>query len=241
MGSPVRERSIGAFTVPKADPRIDRRDVLLCGALAGTALISGLASLSLDRPEPQAAQLDALVPDRIGRWTRSDQGGVLIPTGESLTTKTYDEILTRLYTSPSASPIMLLIAYGGVQSGATQLHRPEACYPAAGFALGKRSDLTLRLAERAVPARLITARGNGRTEQILYWSRVGGDFPASASAQRWSVIRHNLRGSIPDGVLVRISAVDENAASLGLLLREFAAALIEGGGPGTRSLLLGSA
>jgi EpsI family protein len=236
----MRGRSIGAFLPPERKSLVDRRDVLLGGALAATAALAGLAPLSLKQPAHEAAQLDALVPDRIGRWTRSDRGGILIPTGESLTAQTYDEVLTRLYVSASAAPMMLLIAYGGAQSGATQLHRPEACYPAAGFELGNRSDLTLRLADRAVWASLVTARGNGRTEQILYWSRVGDEFPGSASAQRWSVIRHNLRGAIPDGVLVRISALDANVAN-SPILQEFAAALIEGGSSKARWLLIGGA
>jgi EpsI family protein len=236
----MRGRSIGAFSLQQEKTLIDRRDVLLGGALAGTAVVAGLTGFALKPPAREAAELETLVPDRIGRWTRSERGEILVPTGESLTTRTYDEILTRPYLSPSAAPIMLLIAYGGAQSGATQLHRPEACYPAAGFKLGKASDLTLRLAGKAVQAKLVTALGNGRTEQILYWSRVGGEFPSSASAQRWSVIQHNLRGLVPDGVLVRISALQATAQASEILLREFAAALIAEGSPKARSLLVGA-
>lgn len=228
--------------VPARRPSlVHRRHVLLCGALAGTAIASGLASLSLKQPLGEAVSLGELVPGRIGPWTQSEQGGVLIPTGETLTQQTYDDVLIRLYSSASAAPIMLLIAYGGAQSGTMQLHRPEACYPAAGFELANASELSLRIADKIVQARLVTARGHGRTEQILYWSRVGDEFPASASAQRWSVIRHNLTGAVPDGVLVRISAFGEDTASSAPLLRQFAAALVADGGSQLRSLLVGSA
>jgi EpsI family protein len=220
---------------------LDRRDFLLGGALAATAIASALASTILTQAVREAAHLEALVPDRIGRWTRSEQGAILIPTGETLTKQTYDEVLTRLYTSASAAPIMLLIAYGAAQSGATQLHRPEACYPAAGFALTNPADLALRLGGKPVGARLVTARGNGRSEQILYWSRVGDEFPTSAAAQRWSVIRHNLGGSVPDGVLVRISALRQDMESAIPLLSEFAAALVGASGAKARSLLAGIA
>jgi EpsI family protein len=237
----MRGRSVGAVSPASTPPVVHRRDFLIGSALAGTALIAALASARLQQPAREIADLETLVPDRIGRWVRYDQAAIVIPAGESLTEQAYDEVLTRLYTSASAAPIMLLIAYGGAQSGATQLHRPEACYPAAGFALSDWPDLTLELAGKVVPASLVTASSNERTEQILYWSRVGEEFPTSAPSQRWSVMRHYLRGSIPDGVLVRISALNEDLESSVRLLREFAAALIDKGSSRTRSLLVGAA
>lgn len=234
----VSDTGAGSF---RADFVVNRRDLLLGGVLAGTAAVSGLGSRIFQQPPEKAARLDALVPDRVGRWTRSHQGGIDIPAGEALIDRTYDEVVTRLYASASAAPMLLLIAYGAAQGGTTQLHRPDACYPAAGFELSDRSALTVHLMDKAVQATRLTARGNGRTEQILYWSRVGTEFPDSASAQRWSIIRQNLRGSIPDGVLVRISALEEDAARSAAMLGEFSSALIEESGPKARSLLVGEA
>jgi EpsI family protein len=134
---------------------------------------------------------------------------------------------------------MLLVAFGGVQSGNAQLHRPEVCYPAAGFDLDGWQDLALPLSGRGVSARAVTASAPGRIEQILYWTRIGRDFPTSSLAQRWSILRHSLRGSLPDGTLVRISTIDPDRGRALKSLRTFAASLLQSGTPQLRELLVG--
>jgi EpsI family protein len=210
--------------------------------MVASALVGGVLSYRVGARPTSAQPLKEIVPDEIGAWTRSELSDVLIPRGEEIEGKTYDDVLTGYYTSGSGAPIMLLIAYGSIQTGNTQLHRPEACYPSAGFRLGGWSDVALRQSgDRPIAARTLTAMAPGRIEQILYWSRIGRDFPTSSVSQRWSAFRHALSGSIPDGALVRISTIngDQRAAIAGL--NAFAGSLLDLPDPAMRRLLIGRA
>jgi EpsI family protein len=216
-----------------------RREVLLGGAFGAAAILSGLARPGTDR-WLSSRSLEAVVPASIGPWRQSSSAGVLIPQGEDDPEAVYDDLLTRNYVSDAASSVMLLVAYGNAQTGGTQLHRPEVCYPAAGFRMQRSSDTRLRLAgDAVVRARLMTAVARGRVEQILYWTRIGRDFPTDSLGQRWSVLRQTLQGNVPDGALVRMSTINPDQDAGDRVLRNFASALAEPGGPELRRLLLG--
>ena len=218
----------------------NRREFLVGGAL----LASGAASLVLANAATplamQTAELKSEIPARIGGWTFRPGGSDLIPQGEGGGEEVYDQIVSRHYRSEAEPPVMLLIAYGSAQSGSTQLHRPEVCYPAAGFRIIERPDIALSVASpRVIRTRNLTAIASGRVEQIVYWSRVGKDFPGSGFDQRWSILRQTLVDGIPDGVLVRISTIEADPTAGVQVLRRFAAALASSGGPGLRHLLWG--
>ena len=220
---------------------LSRREFVVGGALAATAVTSYLVTPRADPNRLRLGRsLEQIVPDVIGHRRRSDLGTILIPTGEGGEKRSYDQVLTRYYTGGSAAPIMLLIAYGSAQVGTTQLHRPEVCYPAAGFKLRSWPDIPLQILGTTIDARSMTALATGRVEQILYWSRVGPDFPTSSLEQRWATLRESLRGSIADGVLVRISTIDPDRANALPALREFASELVRAGGPELRNLLTGA-
>lgn len=219
-----------------------RREFLVGGTLLATVAVGELASIA--RPAPQGAKvsLDTEVPERIGGWQFAPSSTLPIPKGEGAGDDVYDQLLSRHYASTDDVPIMLLIAYGQAQTGSTQLHRPEVCYPAAGIRIRERPGVTLRLrGAPPVPARALTGLAPGRHEQILYWSRVGPDFPTSSIGQRWSTLRQTLVDGVPDGMLVRISTLHSDHDEALEVLRRFAASLMEGASPALRRLLLGIA
>jgi EpsI family protein len=148
-------------------------------------------------------------------------------------------VLTRSYVD-GASTIMLLIAYDSAQSGMLQIHRPEACYPASGYALSGGSDYNVPLAAGlSVPGQRLTATNGERVEQILYWTRIGDAFPTSYDGQRQSVAGQNLRGLIPDGALIRMSTINRNAAVAQAQLLAFAQQMFVGMDGEGRALLAG--
>jgi EpsI family protein len=217
-----------------------RRDLLVAGAFGATALASGLASFR-GKDSLLAAPVDELIPARIGEWTDAPSANILIPRGDTEEMEIYDQLLTRVYTNPASAPVMLLVAYGSGQAGTTQLHRPEICYPAAGFALQGRGTLQLPLsAGEAIRAPTLTATAPGRVEQILYWSRVGRDFPTDMAEQRWSLLRHTTVGQVPDGALVRMSMIAPDFRTAMPKLLAFARALLDLPAS-TRKLLTGLA
>lgn len=214
---------------------------MIGGALAATAMACAAVTPRRTAPLGQTGSLDKLVPERIGSWTHSRYDPILIPQGDTGEGSTYDSVVSRYYISALAAPVMLLIAYGAEQAGDTQLHRPEVCYPAAGFQMRSWPDVLLHAAGTSIVARSLTAVAPGRTDQILYWTRIGKDFPTSSFDQRLSTLRQTLSGTIPDGVLVRISVVNEDRQSAVSVIEKFANDLLSSGGSTFRTLLQGRA
>lgn len=223
------------------DRQWSRRELLIGGTFMGAAIAAGALRLGSEHPDAtDRPPLERLIPGRIGSWSRQPFSDVLIPRGEDAEDKTYDDVFTGYYSASGGSGITLLVAYGSAQVGDTELHRPEVCYPAAGFQLRRWPDVTLRLPGRRVPAVVMTATAPERTEQMLYWSRIGTVFPTSSVGQRWAILKQTLRGSVPDGVLVRMSAIGTDREEGLRMLESFAGQMLSTGGPVLRLMLLGS-
>ncbi|MBI0477215.1 EpsI family protein [Sphingomonas sp. MA1305] len=221
---------------------INRRSMLI-----GTALL-GVGGVAMARqPKPASARvgreaLDRLIPTRIGDWTYRDSSGLVLPPPDALSDSLYSGLVTRNYTAPDRLPIMLLVAYSNVQDGMLQVHRPEVCYPAGGYRLSPTvvEEVPNGMGGN-IPANTFSADGVSRTEQVLYWTRIGGFFPTSWFDQRVAVLRANLDGLIPDGVLVRVSTLAPDMASARADLTTFAAQMVRTSPPVARRLLVGAA
>lgn len=219
-----------------------RRELLLGGALVCAAAAAGALRFRSDRSQPTGRPpLEQLMPSRIGEWVREPFADVLIPQGEAAEDKTYDDLFTGYYAAEAGSGIMLLVAYGSAQVGDTELHRPEVCYPAAGFRLSRWPDVSLDFPGERVRAAVMTARAPERIEQMLYWSRIGGDFPTTSLEQRWSILRQTVRGAVPDGVLVRMSTITGDREAGLAILERFAGEMVAAASPTLRGMLVGRA
>jgi EpsI family protein len=193
----------------------DRRNVIFGG---GCLLALGAAEALRPRRAvallPDGAELSGLIPTRFGAWNAGEGGDIVLPeTPGSLASQLYNDRVARSYIHSGATreEVMLLIAYGRAQSDFLQLHRPETCYPAIGFQVTFRRTTMLQLANnRSIPAVMLTAAAGDRIEDIIYWSRLGDELPQSASAQRAARLRAAMKGLIPDGALVRASAVRQD-------------------------------
>ncbi len=217
---------------------LSRRNVLTGLALVGAA---GVAYARQPQPGPTQlgkAGLDGIIPKNFGNWKFETTSGLVLPPPDATADRLYDEVLTRVYTRSDGGMVMFLVAYSSVQDGLLQLHRPEVCYPVGGYKLSQTviQPITLAGGDR-VPARAFTASSAMRVEQVLYWTRLGSSLPTSWGEQRWAVVVENLNGLIPDGVLVRMSCVEQNTEKAYELLREFAADLTASVTPKARKLL----
>lgn len=224
--------------VTPSAPALSRRNVLTGLALIGAA---GVAYARQPQPVPTQlgkAGLDGIIPKNFGNWKFETTSGLVLPPPDATADRLYDEVLTRVYTRSDGQMVMFLVAYSSVQDGLLQLHRPEVCYPVGGYQLSKTviQPITLGTGDR-VPARAFTASNAMRVEQVLYWTRLGSSLPTSWGEQRWAVVVENLNGLIPDGVLVRMSCVEQDSEKAYAVLREFAADLSVSVTPKARKLL----
>ena len=187
-----------------------RRELLLGGGCA-----AALGAAEWLRPRQHVslfgqAKLTQLIPTQMGDWIRAEGGDIIMPRTEgSLASTLYADQLARNYRHRDGGPlVMLLAAHGDSQSDLLQLHRPESCYPAIGFSIHERRDFPLSLApDVTIPAVAMNARTAGRSEDLLYWTRLGEYLPTSASEQRRDRLRTAMDGFVSDWVLIRASSL----------------------------------
>lgn len=223
------------------DPVVDKSSLDRRRFLIGGLLAAGSATVFARTPRENVdvlgkRKLDNIIPKQIGPWRFLTTSGLVVPTEDTLSAALYSQLLTRVYTNGDEPPIMLLIAQSAGQSGILQIHRPEFCYPATGFALSSIDPIALPSGTGRFAANSLTATVPGRAEQIIYWTRVGSSMPLSWANQRLAVAMDNLKGIVPDAVLTRISTVDVNREAAMTRLAQFAEQMLAGLGP-NRSVL----
>ena len=86
--------------------------------------------------------------------------------------------------------------------------------------------------------RLITSLG-ARKEPITYWLTIGDQVIHNSFDKRIAEIRLGLTGQIPDGLLFRISSIDENSVNAFAMQQKFAADMMQAVSPPTRKQLSG--
>lgn len=217
---------------------LDRRKVV-----AGLGLVGLAGVLQARQPVPYAPRvpqetLEKMIPNQVGRFAFETSSGFVLPPSDALSSRLYDSLITRAYVNPKGEVAMFLIAYNNRQDGVLQIHRPEVCYPAGGFVLSPVQSIDIPLPSgRELPAQIFAAKGEQRNEVVTYWTRVGDEFPRQWSEQRLAVARDNLRGYIPDGALVRLSTIANDAASVKPMLEGFIADFFRASPPRLRNLL----
>lgn len=218
-----------------------RRQFLIGLGLCATA---GIAQARQPRPNTPAMKtkaFSALIPAKVGEFTFNTESGLVLPPPDALADRIYDNTVTRTYTGLNGQVIMLLIAYNNRQDGVLQLHRPETCYPAAGYALTPIRPVDVAVTpSQILPAQVFAALREERDEVVLYWTRVGQKFPRRWLDQRVAVAEANLRGVIPDGVLVRVSTVGSDIQGAMPVLSNFVAGLRGASNIRARTLLFGA-
>ncbi|KQR88063.1 hypothetical protein ASG07_04270 [Sphingomonas sp. Leaf343] len=177
-------------------------------ALAGAETLRPRRLLSL----AGGRKITTMVPTAFGTWAAEGGGDIVLPkVPGSLADTLYNETVARTYrNTDGGAPIMLLIAHGDSQSDLLQLHRPEVCYRAVGFAITEhRFDPVTLGSGITIPSVELTATAGGRTEDMLYWTRLGEYLPITAGEQRRDRLAAAMDGYVADGVLVRASMVRE--------------------------------
>ena len=207
-------------------PTIDRRKLLL-GLVFGSAAAVAAWRLPRKRLDYLGQQkLDDLVPKTIGRWKFVAASGLVVPPEDQLSRTLYSQLLTRVYSDGENPPVMLLIAQSAGQTGILQVHRPETCYPASGYQISAVTEHDIEVGPSALTTNSLSATNEGMTENIIYWTRVGDRIPTTWKQQKLDTAEANLRGIIPDAVLVRISTVNNDEAAGRATLDAFTKMLI---------------
>jgi len=224
---------IGSFT----EPQLDRRKLLL-----GLLFCSAAGAAAWRKPTRHvdylgSGKLEDIIPKTIGPWKFAAASGLVVPPEDQLERATYSQTLTRVY-SDGDNDIMLLLAQSGSETGILQIHRPETCYTASGYHISPVTPHPVSVGSAVIRANSMDATAAGYTEHVLYWTRIGDDMPASWREQRIAVAEQNLRGVLPDAILVRISIVNSDSAAAWSTIDAFTRALIMSVRPERRNVLI---
>lgn len=224
---------------------IERREFMFAGACAaalGTAEWLRPRKMRLLLPENE--KLTNVIPQHFSGWDAGGGGDIVLPDmADSLAAKLYSERVARSYrrtVQDQQQDVMMLIAYGRSQSDVLQLHRPEKCYPATGFAVTASKLFPLSITPNvAVPAVMLTAEMGSRVEDIVYWTRLGEMLPQTYNEQRWARFETALHGYIADGVLVRASIIRTDGISSFDVLSAFLRDMVLGIKADRRATMIG--
>ncbi len=202
-------------------PNVKSSARMLPPLLIGSAMLFAASLAYALKPTQKLAELRApfdlqrLVPTRFGDWQMADSVGPIMvnPAQQAALASVYRQTLARTYQNPAGERIMLSIAYGGDQSvNGMQVHRPEICYAAQGFQLepGQAGELATRFGK--IPVTRLEARNGTRIEPMTYWITVGDTAYGSTLQKRLLQVEYSLKGTIPDGVIFRVSSIEGDAA-----------------------------
>jgi EpsI family protein len=188
--------------------------------LAAALMVAGAALTYFGRPTAYLADqigkpdLETLFPKQFGNWQLDVTWPIIAPAPDvqAALDAIYNQVLSRTYIDPAGQRIMLSVAYGGDQYDGTSAHRPETCYPAQGFNVTFNEKRLQRLAQGSFSVRTLVARLGERNEPITYWVVVGNKIATTGVEQKLAQLRYGLRGVIADGMLVRVSSIDPDAA-----------------------------
>jgi EpsI family protein len=162
-----------------------------------------------DSPRPD---LEHVVPQTFGDWHLSltTAASVIDPTVAKRLDDIYDQTLARTYVNDRGYQVMLSVAYGWEQSRTLQIHRPEVCYVAQGFNVSKAERVALQIGTASIPAMRMRSALGSRTEPVTYWVRIGDLIVRGNVEQGFARLRYGLRGFIADGLLFRVSSIDDD-------------------------------
>lgn len=209
--------------------------------------LAALVAAQLWRPSKHLSDmharmtLETVFPKQFGAWRLDDRMPVQLvsPDQQAVLNKIYNQTLSRTYVNATGDRVMLSVAYGGDQSDGTRAHRPEVCYPAQGFQLVREHEARISLSGQPLAVRQLVARQGGRVEPISYWVVVGERVALSGTQQKLAQLRYSVRGIIPDGMLVRVSTIDPDAARAWALQSGFVNDMAAAVAPDWRARLFG--
>lgn len=209
-------------------------------AAAGMALaLKPTAMVSAQGPK---IDLETLIPKQFGEWKIDETIAPLIanPEQEALINRIYDQTLSRTYINARGERIMLSIAYGGDQSDAMQVHKPEACYPAQGFQILKNANDIFSTGDSNIPVRRLVATLGPRVEPITYWTTIGDTVAVDGFKWKLQQLKFGLTGKIPDGLLFRVSSIQADDTAAYAAQDDFTRELLRELSPDARKRIIGN-
>lgn len=212
---------------------------VMCIAAGLTIAVTPTAKMADAGPK---VDLEHMIPETFGDW-RVDQSIVplmVAPDVQAKLDKIYNQTLARTYVNRRGERVMLSIAYGGDQSDGMRAHRPEVCYTSQGFQIVRSLLDQIDTGYGALPVKRLVATSGRRSEPITYWMVVGKWIALSGFGQKLAQLRYGLTGTVPDGILFRVSTIDTEYEQAFAIQNSFVKDLLKAVQPSTRTRVAGA-
>lgn len=219
-----------------------RTGVFTFGMLLAIGASKMLTPTPLYSPSsPPPIKLVQAVPTQFGGWHEqaNQVTAIVSPEVKAMLEDLYSDSLARTYVNDQGDRIMLSLAYGADQSRALQVHKPEVCYEAQGFKIQSTIKATAPTALGPVPVMRVLTQKGPRNEPVTYWIRSGDFIVRGWFEQNLARVRAGLAGHYPDGILVRISSIDDSTPHAYAVQDAFVKDLVSALSPEGRKVLLG--
>lgn len=223
--------------------RAARNTIILALMLASSGLAVALKPTDRLADSSAKVDLERMIPRQFGDW-RVDETMVyqqVSPETASALNQIYTQLLTRTYVNKQGYRMMLSLPYGANQSDGLAAHDPEGCYPAQGFQVLDKSKALLRTSVGEVPIRRMETVSGNRHEVLSYWFTVGAYAFNNDWARKKAQFHYALHGQVADGLLVRVSSIDEDTARAYRVQQSFIDAMLSAMPPADRARVSGIA
>lgn len=157
--------------------------------------------------------LESVIPVAFGGWSeeKSANSQIVNPETEAFMNKIYSQVVSRTYVNAKGDRVMLSVAYGTDQKKGYEVHYPEICYPAQGFQVTSNVRDVIQTGQGAIAVnRLETNLTKQRYEPLTYWSTTGDDLTTGGLSRKLKEVSIGLKGEIPDGMVFRVSTIDQD-------------------------------
>jgi EpsI family protein len=204
-----------------------------------------LAVVATPKPIAKSEQpnLEALIPKQFGDWSIDPAIIPVLPSPDQqqVLQETYDQMVNRTYVNTKGERVMISIAYGSRQSQKLKAHRQEVCYKSQGFEVRNVVHQTAKVAGADITVTRMFAVSKQRQEPVTYWFTVGGQVVQSHLERLLVQVQYGITGTIPDGVLVRVSNISANEQAAYQQHLVFINTLLETMSPQSRRRFVGNA
>lgn len=213
----------------------------------GASMVSGAAAIAMV-PRVGVAELTAsmsletLFPPQFGSWQIDPTVIPLELSAElrKVIAESYDQTLSRTYVNAQGYRVMLSVAYGGRRNQGMDIHSPEVCYPAQGLAIRSNTrNAVFDNGRYQLPMKRLVAGSGNRNEPISYWLVIGRSVASFGYGHRLALLKYGLTGHVPDGMLVRVSSIDDDVPHAFARQDEFLRDMLAAMAPDFRHRLLG--
>jgi len=165
--------------------------------------------------------LAQMIPEHFAGWHKDN---AMLPNVNAQTDnavgRLYDQTLVRTYVNSDSRRIMINIAYGKDQTE-KRMHAPELCYRAQGFIVSDTRKTKLNYSNGVLPIKQFVGNLRGaRNEPVTYWVSYGDIAVVDTVQIRLTRLRYVFSGLIPDGLLFRVSSVNNQTEADAFALHE---------------------